>query len=75
MAHPGVSTYLGGSGEERGTSIAVGEGGRAHVVGFTVSLDLPTVDPLQLREARGRGLAIARDAAQEGNRLLRDLVR
>jgi len=41
------STYLGGSDEERGTGIAVDEGGRAHVVGFTLSPNFPMVDPVQ----------------------------
>lgn len=41
------STYLGGSRNEEGLSVAVGDDGSAHVSGNTDSPDLPTVTPFQ----------------------------
>jgi len=43
------STYLGGSGEDRPSGLAVDAEGNAVVVGSTESLDFPTKDPFQLR--------------------------
>jgi len=40
-------TYLGGSGYDRGSNIAVDTAGEAHVIGFTYSSDFPTVNALQ----------------------------
>ena len=47
------SSYLGGSGDDVGQSIAVDTLGNAHVSGATSSLDLPTVNPLQGAHAGG----------------------
>ena len=47
------STYLGGTGDDRGARIAVDAGGEAYGAGFTDSLDFPTASPLQ--SANGGG--------------------
>jgi photosystem II stability/assembly factor-like uncharacterized protein len=41
------STYLGGSGFDYGTAIAVSSGGNAYVTGYTSSLDFPMANPEQ----------------------------
>ncbi len=43
------STYLGGSGDETGTGIAVDAGGTVWVTGRTSSADFPTLNPYQTR--------------------------
>ena len=48
------STYLGGSGSERGFGIALNRAGEAYVTGDTFSTDFPVVDPIQ-GEAGGGG--------------------
>ncbi|HLF84266.1 MAG TPA: SBBP repeat-containing protein, partial [Blastocatellia bacterium] len=47
------STYLGGSGIDGGTAIAVGPNGSAYVTGFTDSTNFPTVGPVQPANAGG----------------------
>jgi Beta-propeller repeat/Abnormal spindle-like microcephaly-assoc'd, ASPM-SPD-2-Hydin len=41
------STYLGGSGAELGSGIAVDDSGDGYVTGTTTSTDFPTINPLQ----------------------------
>ncbi len=47
------ATYLGGSGDDRASGIAVNSSGAAYVTGFTSSTNFPTVTPLQLSNAGG----------------------
>ena len=41
------STYLGGSGTDRGSGIAVDSAGNAYITGYTESTNFPTASPLQ----------------------------
>src|SRR5207253_1607757 len=47
------STYLGGSGADRGQSVAVDSSGNAIVVGVTASVDFPVVNAIQTNFAGG----------------------
>ena len=55
------STYLGGSGDEQATEIAVNAlGNNAHVVGYTDSTDFPMVSPAQGTNAGNRDVFVTR---------------
>jgi uncharacterized repeat protein (TIGR01451 family) len=54
------STYLGGSGEERGNAIAVDGQGSAYVTGITSSSDFPTAGPLQPAPRGGMDAFVAK---------------
>jgi hypothetical protein len=47
------STYLGGSGIDGGTAVAVAPSGDVYVTGFTASTDFPTENPLQQSHGGG----------------------
>jgi aldose sugar dehydrogenase len=53
------ATYLGGSGDDRGTGIAVNSSG-VYVTGFTSSTNLPTVAPLQISNGGGFDAFVAK---------------
>ncbi|NJK66383.1 MAG: hypothetical protein HC941_07485 [Microcoleus sp. SU_5_3] len=55
------STYLGGSGDEKGADIAVDSAGNAYVVGITNSTNFPTASPIQALKA-GAGNDTSSDA-------------
>jgi uncharacterized repeat protein (TIGR01451 family) len=54
------TTYLGGSGDDRGTGIAVNSAGAAYVTGFTSSTNFPTVTPLQISNGGGFDAFVAK---------------
>jgi len=54
------ATYLGGSGDDRGTGIAVNTAGAAYVTGFTSSTNFPTVTPLQISNGGGFDAFVAK---------------
>ena len=53
------ATYYGGSGDDRGTGIAV-NGGGVYITGFTSSTNLPVVAPLQLNNGGGFDAFVAK---------------
>jgi len=53
------STYLGGSGDDEGYSIAADGFGNAYVTGWTSSTDFPTVNPSQAANGGGRDAFVA----------------
>src|SRR5207248_11318055 len=54
------ATYLGGSGDDRGTGIAVNSSNNVYVTGFTSSLNFPTLNPLQSSNGGGADTFIAK---------------
>ncbi len=54
------ATYIGGSGTDVGTGIAVDGSGRAYVVGYTSSTNFPTNSPYQAGNAGGNDVFVAR---------------
>src|SRR5207249_4375232 len=63
------ATYLGGSGDDRASGIAVNSAGNAYVTGFTASTNFPTANPLQLNNGGGTDTFVAKLNAA-GNGLL-----
>jgi hypothetical protein len=62
-------TYLGGSGDDRGTAIALDATGTAYVTGSTFSTDFPVANPAQRNNSGGQDAFVARLSA-DGNSLL-----
>jgi uncharacterized repeat protein (TIGR01451 family) len=54
------ATYLGGSSDDRGTSIAVNSSNNVYVTGFTSSTDFPVVNPLQSTKGGGSDAFVAK---------------
>jgi hypothetical protein len=54
------STYLGGSGSDSATALAVNSSGAAYVAGFTASHDFPTASPAQGSNAGGNDIFVAK---------------
>jgi len=54
------ATYLGGSGDDRATGIAVNSSGELYVTGFTSSSNFPTVSPLQIANGGGFDTFVAK---------------
>ncbi|HEX3281567.1 MAG TPA: SBBP repeat-containing protein, partial [Pyrinomonadaceae bacterium] len=63
------ATYLGGSGDDRGSGVAVNAAGAAYVTGATSSTNFPTVSPLQLANGGGFDAFVAK-LNPAGNALL-----
>ncbi len=63
------STYLGGSGVDRGFAIAVDAAGAAYVTGETASPDFPTANPFQAL-LRGRSSAFVTKLTPDGSALV-----
>lgn len=64
------STYLGGTGDDRGSSLALDDSRHAYVAGTTSSPDFPTVNPLQATFGGGASDAFVSKVARRGRRLL-----
>ena len=54
------TTYLGGTGDDRGTGIRVNSSGEVYVTGFTSSTNFPTVTPLQISNGGGFDAFVAK---------------
>jgi len=54
------ATYLGGTGDDRGTGIAVNSAGAVYVSGFTSSTNFPTATPLQISNGGGFDAFVAK---------------
>ncbi|WP_348304063.1 SBBP repeat-containing protein [Methanothrix sp.] len=54
------STYLGGSSDDSGLSLALDSSGNAYVTGYTASTNYPTKDPLQASNAGSNDVFVAK---------------
>jgi uncharacterized repeat protein (TIGR01451 family) len=54
------TTYLGGTGDDRGTGIKVNSSGEAYITGFTSSTNFPTAAPLQISNGGGFDAFVAK---------------
>ena len=61
------STYLGGSGLDRGYGINAGTDGRAHLSGYTQSSDFPTANPYQASHGGGTDDAFVSALSSDGS--------
>ena len=64
------STYLGGSGFDSGSGIAVDSAGNAYVTGGTSSKDFPVINPLQSTYGGGNWDAFVAEINSEGSALV-----
>ncbi|MEG4970899.1 SBBP repeat-containing protein, partial [Microcoleus sp. B6-A1] len=64
------STYLGGSGDEKGADIAVDSAGSAYVVGSTTSTNFLTASPIQAASAGGANDAFVSKLSPNGSSLI-----
>jgi hypothetical protein len=64
------STYLGGTGNEKGADIAVDSAGNAYVVGITNSTNFPTASPIQAANAGGANDAFVSKLSPGGDALI-----
>ncbi|WP_336247823.1 SBBP repeat-containing protein [Methanothrix soehngenii] len=57
---PALATYLGGSGDDSGLSLAIDSSGNAYVAGYTASTNFPTKNPLQASNAGSSDVFVAK---------------
>jgi len=57
---PALATYLGGSGDDSGLSLAIDSSGNAYVAGYTASTNFPTNNPLQSSNAGSSDVFVAK---------------
>ena len=57
---PALATYLGGSGDDSGLSLAIDSSGNAYVAGYTASTNFPTKNPLQASKSGSNDAFIAK---------------
>jgi hypothetical protein len=64
------STYLGGSGQDWGSGIAVDSAGNAYITGSTASTEFPTMNPLQTAYGGGQYDAFVSEINRTGSALV-----